>query len=319
MARSSWSGGSGPCYNGQSAARENHMMDVPQPGSDATPILYCRCAYAQIVPAAVKDEVLRHLHESGAAFNAVPDLCALAATRNPLLPRLAAGGRLKIAACFPRAVRWLFARAGAPLPMEGVEILNMRTATADDVVAGLLGPDRVRGGTDPAAQSEMVAAVRAAGQAGPQDGWKPWFPVIDGERCANCKQCLSFCLFGVYGLSEQGRVEVQRPRNCKTDCPACARVCPEAAIIFPKYGAAPINGDQVRPEDLRRESMGVEVSARLGGNTYQTLRDRTAQAKTRFSPQQDDARALEERRRCLEKFQGAHGTPAGEPPSPSAQ
>ena len=295
------------------------MIDVPQPELHETSILYCHCAYAQVVPAAVKDEVLRRLLELGVAFHAVPDLCALAATRDPLLPRLAAGGRLKIAACFPRAVRWLFARAGAPLPADGVEILNLRTATADELIAGLLGPDRARGDTNPGAQSEMAAALRAAAGAGPPDGWKPWFPVIDGERCVNCKQCLSFCLFSVYGLSEQGRVEVQRPRNCKTDCPACARVCPEAAIIFPKYGAAPINGDQVRPEDLRREAVGINVSARLGGNIHQVLRDRSAQVKPRFSPQQDEARALEERRRCLEKFQGTQGTLAEGPPSPPAE
>ena len=126
-------------------------------------------------------------------------------------------------------------------------------------------------------------------------------------------------VFRVYGLSTEGRVEVQKPRNCKTDCPACARVCPEAAIIFPKYGAAPINGDQVRPEDSRRESVGISVSARLGGDIRQVLRDRSALAKQRFSPQQDEARALEERRRCLEKFQGTHGTPAEELPSPPAE
>ena len=30
--------------------------------------------------------------------------------------------------------------------------------------------------------------------------WKPWFPVIDYDRCTNCMQCLSFCLFDVYGV-----------------------------------------------------------------------------------------------------------------------
>src|ERR1041385_1005634 len=75
--------------------------------------------------------------------------------------------------------------------------------------------------------------------------WKPWFPVIDYDRCTNCMQCLSFCLFGVYGVDEQHRIQAQNHDNCKTNCPACSRVCPEAAIMFPKYKAGPINGDVV--------------------------------------------------------------------------
>jgi hypothetical protein len=35
-------------------------------------------------------------------------------------------------------VKWLFAAAGAPLPVEGVEVRNMRVETADDVTAALL-------------------------------------------------------------------------------------------------------------------------------------------------------------------------------------
>lgn len=100
-------------------------------------ILYCRCRYAQVVPAAVKDEVLRRLCESGAEFEAVPDLCEWSARQDPGLARLAAGGPLKIAACFPRAVKWLFANAGAPLDPAVTEVLNMRTQPAEEVAAGL--------------------------------------------------------------------------------------------------------------------------------------------------------------------------------------
>ena len=104
-------------------------------------ILYCRCAYAKVVPLEVKDEVLRKLADSGVAFDAVPDLCEMSARRDPALKQLAdvtAGGCVKIAACYPRAVNWLFAAADAKLPKEGVEILNMRTQTAEAVVGRLL-------------------------------------------------------------------------------------------------------------------------------------------------------------------------------------
>ena len=104
-------------------------------------ILYCHCAYAQVVPKAVKEEVLRKLSESGVAFDAVADLCEMSARRDPSLKQMAAGGEagLKIAACFPRAVKWLFSAADATLPEQGVEILNMRVETADKVALAILG------------------------------------------------------------------------------------------------------------------------------------------------------------------------------------
>jgi ferredoxin len=114
---------------------------------------------------------------------------------------------------------------------------------------------------------------------------------------------MSFCLFDVYGVSTQGKITVQNQNNCKTDCPACSRVCPEVAILFPKYRFGPINGDEVNSEDLRREAMKVDISALLGGDIYAALRDRSDKAKSRFSKERDEDRALKERMRCLDKMQ----------------
>ena len=109
------------------------------PADDATRILYCRCAYAQVVPAAVKDAVLEGLAAAGRGFEMVPDLCEMAARRDPHLAELARGDRpLTIVACWPRAVQGLFVLADAPLPQQGVAILNMRTDTAETVLAGVL-------------------------------------------------------------------------------------------------------------------------------------------------------------------------------------
>lgn len=101
-------------------------------------ILYCRCAHAQVVPQAVKDEVLKKLCESGASFETVSDLCEMAAHRDERLRSIAVCGRLRIAACYPRAVRGLFQQAGSPLPETGVEIVNMRTESAEDAARRLL-------------------------------------------------------------------------------------------------------------------------------------------------------------------------------------
>jgi hypothetical protein len=104
-------------------------------------ILYCHCQYAQVLPKELKTEVLRRLCESGVAFDAVPDLCEMAARRDPALSALAANGPVKIAACFPRAVKGLFHQCGADLALDRAEILNMRTQTADEIVTALLSPD----------------------------------------------------------------------------------------------------------------------------------------------------------------------------------
>jgi NAD-dependent dihydropyrimidine dehydrogenase PreA subunit len=129
--------------------------------------------------------------------------------------------------------------------------------------------------------------------------WKPWFPVIDYSRCTNCMQCLSFCLFDVYGVSPDRKIQVQNQSNCKTECPACSRVCPEVAIMFPKYRHGPINGEEITSDDVRREAMKVDISALLGGDIYSMLKDRSAKAKSRFSKERDDDRALKERTNCL--------------------
>jgi NAD-dependent dihydropyrimidine dehydrogenase PreA subunit len=140
--------------------------------------------------------------------------------------------------------------------------------------------------------------------------WKPWFPVIDYDRCTNCMQCLSFCLFGVYGVDQQNRIQAQNHDNCKTNCPACSRVCPEAAIMFPKYKAGPINGDVVQDSDLGREKMKIDISALLGGDVYSALRQRSDAAKARFSRERDDKKALQERQKCLAKLANAGDIPA---------
>jgi Pyruvate/2-oxoacid:ferredoxin oxidoreductase delta subunit len=165
------------------------------------------------------------------------------------------------------------------------------------------GETRVRwGSADVGSVVEQAQTVRAELSAAATGAWKPWFPVIDYDRCTNCMQCLSFCLFGVYGVDAEKRIEVRNNDNCKTNCPACSRVCPEAAIMFPKYKAGPINGDEVSDSDLNREKMKIDISALLGGDVYSLLRDRSERARSRFSKERDSDKALAERQKCLTKL-----------------
>jgi len=226
----------------------------------------------------------------------VDDLCGLVARKAGWLREFAGReGELRIVACYPRAVRWLFAMAGAKLP-EQAQIFNLRTESPAKILTGLAsGAGSVFAKWQGTARPAPGEAKLTSGE----DGWRPWFPVIDFDRCNNCMQCLSFCLFSVYGVDSARMISVANPENCKTNCPACSRVCPEAAIIFPKYASRPINGAEISPSDLERESMKADISALLGGDVYGALRERSKTTGPRFSPERDPETALRERRRHL--------------------
>jgi hypothetical protein len=107
---------------------------------DPAKILYCRCAFAQAVPEAVKNAVLEQLCASGATFESVADLCEMSARKDTRLAGILAGeGPVRIVACYPRAVKWLFHHAGVPFPDDGrVEVLNMRDTPAEEIAGALL-------------------------------------------------------------------------------------------------------------------------------------------------------------------------------------
>ena len=157
-------------------------------------------------------------------------------------------------------------------------------------------------GLDELAVLALVEKSRGGRTMNQPGVWKPWFPVIDYSRCTNCMQCLSFCLFDVYGVSKENKIQVQNNDNCKTNCPACSRVCPEVAIMFPKYQQGPINGDVINEADLGREKMKVDISSLLGGDIYAALKNRSEAAKSRFSKERSPDKALDERKKCLTKM-----------------
>jgi NAD-dependent dihydropyrimidine dehydrogenase PreA subunit len=101
---------------------------------------------------------------------------------------------------------------------------------------------------------KMIAAAKVNGRADdespngnghpdlPEAVRRRWYPVIDYSRCTNCMECIDFCLFGVYGVDVHDTILVEQQDNCKKGCPACSRVCPENAIIFPGHKTPAIAG-----------------------------------------------------------------------------
>ncbi len=98
----------------------------------------------------------------------------------------------------------------------------------------------------------------------PQDADPPkrrWYPVIDYSRCTNCMECIDFCLFGVYGVDTLDRILVEAQDNCKKGCPACSRVCPANAIMFPQHKTPAIAGAEGEIAGLK-----IDLSQLFGGD-----------------------------------------------------
>jgi hypothetical protein len=93
----------------------------------------------------------------------------------------------------------------ASAPGDGPMAVLGRFDAAQPAVAEGQGDDRPVffcsvEGLEPDAVLRGVEELHACANTAPRQKWKPWFPVIDFSRCTNCMQCLTFCLFDVYGV-----------------------------------------------------------------------------------------------------------------------
>jgi hypothetical protein len=144
-----------------------------------------------------------------------------------------------------------------------------------DEVKRIAGECQQRRASKPAITSLVqlgIAAAKPAAQTTftPESLLAPagrrWYPVIDYSRCTNCMECLDFCLFGVYGVDSLDRLVVENQDSCKKGCPACSRVCPENAIMFPEHktpsiAGAPVAGPSGLKIDLTKLFGGMDAMA----------------------------------------------------------
>jgi NAD-dependent dihydropyrimidine dehydrogenase PreA subunit len=114
---------------------------------------------------------------------------------------------------------------------------------------------------------EEQSASRFAPEQLLQQPARRWYPVIDYSRCTNCLECLDFCLFGVYGVDSLERILVEDQDECKKGCPACSRVCPENAIMFPDYKSPAIAGAPVGSVS----GLKIDLTKLFGGGDALTL------------------------------------------------
>jgi len=198
-------------------------------------ICICTCQYYNRIPKEKITAVQAACHEAQIPCEILPDLCLTSVNEPSKLTELASYDM--IMACQPRAVRSLFKNTG------GLNCIDLRVISLDDIMTFLsLQP------VQPAITEPLYEKINSE--------WTPWFPVIDKNRCTECKKCVDFCIFGVYSI-EMDKVKVTKPQVCKTDCPACARICPQNAIIFPKSEEERLNGtlsEKIKPQESDKVS-----------------------------------------------------------------
>ena len=198
---------------------------------------------------AAKTFVLPHIYDLKKTGSAVATL------------REQSGDWIVLSWMYPRAAYWTLrafgiqgtqVEAGRPTPIRNgartIECLNMNdfsdAAEADSKVEALL---RERGLIDETADTGDIAP----GQVRVLDEMTipRWYPVVDVDACGNCLECLNFCLFGVYSVDENDALFVEIPDACRNGCPACSRVCPQGAIMFPEHSDPAIAGGTVTTAD----------------------------------------------------------------------
>jgi Pyruvate/2-oxoacid:ferredoxin oxidoreductase delta subunit len=176
----------------------------------------------------------------------VPHIYYLRPDEEPVRRMADADGELRVASWLhPRAARWTLTFVGAACSCEEPRCISMGAFDSVAECADALADD----------------AAAGSGKGGVEElhgsGAELWYPVLDRERCTSCGRCLDFCLFGVYSRDGR-RVQVAEPDRCKPGCPACARVCPAGAVMFPHYDADPAiagaPGARIKDEPIDAEA-----------------------------------------------------------------
>ncbi len=115
-----------------------------------------------------------------------------------------------------------------------------------------------------------------------------WYPVIDFGRCTNCLECLNFCLFGVFGLDDEESIAIEEADACRDGCPACSRICPTGAIMFPEHTDPAIAGNGGGGAEGLRLDLSQLFAGADPGQAAAAERDRALAEKQRQESGKDD-------------------------------
>jgi len=216
---------------GEDSRQFKNSKEMPLKNDSVTSITVCSCAFRQIINREEVIKLVSALKNAGRAVAVIPDLCNTAITDTEKMAEIAS---TTVVACYSRAVKSIFDSLG----LKPCHVIDIRNHTSEQILNELEISQTASSVCNAAQQDKGFEFV---GFCNADTAQEAWYPVIDKERCTECGKCHDFCLFGVYSV-KNGEVRVTQPRNCKNNCPACARLCPSRAIIFPKYDKSPING-----------------------------------------------------------------------------
>ncbi|GAB6167410.1 ferredoxin family protein [Thermostilla marina] len=262
------------------------------------------------------DRIAQELGEiDGVDVSRIPSLYDLPDT-HPLFAQLARETRPIgiVSHLAPRAIYWLLRARGIDaryyLGIDGIPLTNDRKRTrpedAPEIRCITVPPEprierlttavrRWIGDLD-AVGDDAVGAVEIERDEAVSERW---YPVVDFERCTDCYECLNFCLFGVYDLDENSRIFVAMPDECRPGCPACSRVCPTGAILFPRHDDPAVSGRSVNDGD-RRLDPSTAAEERAAALREQKPTDPEAESEEWITPLSDLERWVKE----IDDFEG---------------
>lgn len=253
--------------------------------------MFCNCGGDRIERERLQS-VEKILIDTGIDLIKISDLCGVSVLdREKLRSSFCVSDEYLVVACHLRALKLLFEKAGIKTDDYSFKFINFFVSDNDEILSETNSFNNSIG----IRQNPVIEEIRKSSD------WAPWFPIIDYERCTTCGQCADFCLFGVYKKTE-GKIIVINPQGCKNNCPACARICPQTAIIFPKYKPGGAIGGSDEIDEVSEQKRQVEdINTLLNGDIYSALEQRK---KNRKSIIRDEAmnKAIQERLDAIKKL-----------------
>ena len=231
-------------------------------------VIFCNCG-AKLIGSEQLKGISDYLELKNSPVTEISDLCGCAVDKQDEIRRVFNNtDEFLIIACYPRSISLLLGKCGIDIKSMNLNYINFRELNNiqifKEIDTFLESEDRIR-------NSNYLTYNKE---------WPSWFPMIDYSRCNSCGQCSDFCLFGVYEKIDN-KVVVVNPKGCKYKCPACARICPQIAIIFPKYEhSGAIAGSDTFDELAEQKRQNSDIDTILGTNIYKALEIRKAKRQS---------------------------------------
>ncbi len=243
-------------------------------------VLFCKCG-AGIFSVIESEKLAKLLDELQADVYELQDLCALSIHEKEFLNEIGKSYNQKIIiACYPRAIENLFKQN--KIDFGNFVVINFREKLASTILEKLKERYNIPDGSAHYQVKKSELTVPA------------WFPIIDESRCTLCGQCSHFCLFGVYHFNKKA-LSVVNPLACKNNCPACGRICPGSAIIFPRLAESSVLTGAI-PGDV-----SITAKPADNGHLFALLNERNKRRTSIFRPDLVQ-KAEEERNKAIDEL-----------------